>query len=202
MGTLRLRHAAQAVALSPDGKTIASAGGGLCLWEAATGKELPCERPLGMSTRSVVFSSDGKIVYSCNNTVYATDVQTGKLLDLPDLNGTETCNAALAISPDGKTLAQGTVKGVRLWDTADHKEVKRLSDPSSYTDIRYYDFIEDMTYSPDGRWLAYVSSWTMPPNDRDRNIQFVHVWDTKSQKEKHVFKVIVNELTAAGVFPR
>src|SRR5262245_12636606 len=66
VGTARLRHLGQvyAVAISPDGKTIASGGNDntLRLWETATGKELLAVPSPKTGVRCVAFSRDGKLV--------------------------------------------------------------------------------------------------------------------------------------------
>src|SRR5262249_60645627 len=85
LGTLRFRHAADVAgfALAPDGKPLASAGGGaIVLWDAETGKELRrFEGRLG-GVRSLAFTRDGQFLASGgeDNAIRLWDVHKGKEL--------------------------------------------------------------------------------------------------------------------------
>src|SRR5262249_31074942 len=89
MGTVRFRHgkAFEAVAFSPDGKTIASAGvgGSLVLYDVATGKKLHSfrgEEAASLYHPPLTFSPDGKTLASAVgrglNAVCVWEVATGK----------------------------------------------------------------------------------------------------------------------------
>ena len=53
----------------------------------------------------------------------------------------------MAFSPDGRTLAAGTLNGVLVWDTANRAQVASLSADSGNS-------VNAVAFSPDGRTLA------------------------------------------------
>lgn len=53
---------------------------------------------------------------------------------------------ALAINPNGKTLASGSRDGIRIWDLSNHSLISFFSGHS--------DWVKSIAFSPDGRLLA------------------------------------------------
>ncbi|MCP4104854.1 MAG: WD40 repeat domain-containing protein [Desulfobacteraceae bacterium] len=127
------QYTVNAVAFSPDGKTLASGADDntVRLWDVASGKEI--RRLEGHRKRvvSVAFSPDGKTLASgagnflgSDKTVW--DVASGK--EIRSLAGHTKPVQSVAFSPDGKTLASGSGylfgssdNTVRLWDIASGK---------------------------------------------------------------------------------
>lgn len=111
-----------AVAISPDGATIASASYDklIKLWDAATGKELKTLKDHTDAIYALVFTPDGKRLISgaADRTIKVWDPASGeRLYTLSDpTDGVNT----LAVSPDGKLLAAaGQDKTIRIYALGD-----------------------------------------------------------------------------------
>jgi len=105
------------VAISPDGKTIASGGSDqpINLWDADTGKLLRILTEHSDSVYTVAFSPDGKILASGgdDHTIRIWEFQTGKLLKTLEHLGPVK---SIAFSPDGQTLVSGSTDAtVKIW---------------------------------------------------------------------------------------
>jgi WD40 repeat protein len=120
------------------------------LWDVAAGKELHQFRgnqafPAG---GGLALARDGKTIVQggeARPSLVLWDAATGKVMHrFGDHRERVT---ALALSPDGRTLASaGNYDGVRLWDVASGKEVRWLADPNAWVDF--------LVFSADGRTLA------------------------------------------------
>ncbi|MEC4892763.1 MAG: CHAT domain-containing protein [Oscillatoria sp. PMC 1051.18] len=151
------------VAISPDGKIIASGGMDrfIRLWNLETGElwqRLEAHNPETNlnSILCVVFSPDGKTLASSSNlefnegTIKLWDVNTGKVqrsLNKSFFNLPAIRVSSVAFSPDGKYLASGHIgTDIKIWDLASGKEEHTLRGHGWE--------VSSVAFSPDGRFLV------------------------------------------------
>jgi WD40 repeat protein len=144
---------AQSLAFSPNGKTLAAAGGidsaSTYLWNVATASQIatPLTDPIP-GVLSVAFTHNGKILAAGDNNghTYLWDVATRKPIFSFTDPGSKGVNS-VAFSPDGKLLAVGDGNGhTYLWDVATRK-LTTLTDPGSQG-------VNSVAFSPDGKLLV------------------------------------------------
>jgi hypothetical protein len=143
----------QWIGFTADGKVLASLGyhdRAILLWDVATGKKL---RQIAgnqdlPSFGGIAVAPDGKTIVQGGYRkppLVLWDIATGKAVNRFGDSGRGV--TALALSPDGQTLASAaTGGGVQLWDVASGTELHRFSDPNVW--------ISFVIFSPDGRTLA------------------------------------------------
>ena len=140
------------VAFSPDGKSLATGGNLLKLWNLKLWNAVTCHEPTTLKGHhdvitSVAFSPDGSKLAtgSRDRTVKLWDVTAGH--ELTTLKGHTDEVDSVAFSPDGRRLATGSRdRTVRLWDAASGQETLSLKGHSSY--------VNSVAFSPDGKRLA------------------------------------------------
>ncbi|MDF2441161.1 MAG: hypothetical protein JWN98_2145 [Abditibacteriota bacterium] len=159
----------RAVAFSPDDKWLASAGGVRSgeahLWDVSTGKlrrEFTLEETAEF--RSLSFTRDGSTVLADG---FEWDVKTGK-------TKTRVHTAALAVSPDGKTIARtdeanNQARNICLNDKQTGKLRRKLQAHSGG--------VNAIAFSPDGTLLCSGSD--------DKTVR---LWRVKDGKLIHTFK--------------
>jgi WD40 repeat protein len=145
--------AVNSLALSPDGKTLASAGddGTIRLWNTSgypTHQQLdPLPNGLKTPLNSVAWSPDGKTIVSGDRegTIRLWDID-GKLI-IKGFKGHQGSVSSIRFSPDGKTIVSGGSDGtIRLWDTDGNRVGKPFKG--------HQGGIRSIALSPDGKTIV------------------------------------------------
>jgi len=146
------------IAFSPDSRTLAAGAqdGIIPLWDVKTGQLLHELHGLSdvRDVRAVGFSRDGKVLATGDYdnkrslpVIRLWDAATGK--ELRRIEGRFHGIESLAFSADSKTvITSGTDNIIRLWDVATGTERAPRGNQG---------YVGDVTLSPDGRTLAYVT---------------------------------------------
>jgi RNA polymerase sigma factor (sigma-70 family) len=175
------------VAVSPDGKTIATGSQDrtVRIWDAASGKELRRHEgyvPDGHIdwVTDLCYSRDGKLLASADNNgrVFVREAATGKTLHkLP--------GRCMAFSPNGKLLATATndrAAVIRLWDLATGQELRQLRGHKAS--------VFRLAFSPDGRTLASGGMGVLlglKAGNEEFEVNTMRLWDVASGKQLRQF---------------
>lgn len=144
----------RALAVSPDGKMMATSGfGTICLWETETGKEIRRLDGNHGFINCVAFSPNGKMLawIGQGGKVYLLDTQTNKILHRIEGHRPEVVSVMFTADSRG-LISAGRDQIIRYWDVATGRELHQFGSPMP--DAYAYAF------SPDGRSFAVVTATT------------------------------------------
>ncbi|MBD2384098.1 serine/threonine-protein kinase [Cylindrospermum sp. FACHB-282] len=188
------------VAISPDGKTIASTSDGLRptggdglrptggdriikLWNLATGQQISSLSGNSQRVNVVIFSPDGKTLVSGgdDNTIKVWNLATGK--QIRTLEGHSDSVHALAISPDAQTLVSGSDDNtIKIWNLTTGKQIRTL--------VGHTFWVRSVALSKDGVTLASGSF--------DKTIK---LWNISKGKEIITLKGNTQTVTSVAFSP-
>ncbi|MEH2169695.1 MAG: serine/threonine-protein kinase [Nostoc sp.] len=141
-----------ALAISPDGYTLASASDdkNIKLWDLNTKQVLASLSGHSQAVKSVTFSPDGQILATASDdkTIKLWQVET--LEEICTLLGHAHAVKSVAFSPDGQILASGSWdKTIKLWDVNTGREICTIG--------RHQLKVNSVAFSPQGQLLASAS---------------------------------------------
>ena len=149
------------VALSPNGKTLATTGsGGVFLWNTLNGQFNKAFNEVRFG-RAAAYSPDGNTLaierWDDGPQIRLVNVRTGKVRRILRRDGEGT--RLIAFSPDGKTLADATWdEKIHLWNAKNGKLLRTI--PSGHTeDINAIVFSPDSKTVVSGSWDRTIRLW-------------------------------------------
>jgi WD40 repeat protein len=142
------------VTFSPDGKFLAAAGGGLSVWDFATGQKVLTLGSKELLLYSVAYSQSGKqlVIAGKEGILRVVDALTGK--ELRAIASKDALESA-CFSPDGNRVAAAEfASDIGVWDMRTGKRLLRLAGSRC------------VGFSPDGKYLATVLPVTRGKDER------------------------------------
>jgi WD40 repeat protein len=172
------RDALYALALSPDGQTLATGSYDqkIKLWSVSDGAEIKTLSGHNGGVFGLSFRPDGKVLASASadRTVKLWDVASGKRFDtfsqpLKEQN-------TVAFSPDGKSVAAGGVDNrIRIWTVSD--DAQEGTNPLRLTRFAHEGAILNLAFSADGKTIASSAA--------DRTVK---LWKAADITEQHLLE--------------
>jgi WD40 repeat protein len=146
------RAGVSAVAVTTDGKLVASGGENIRLWDPVTGKMVRTIEVKG-GAACLAFTPDGKMLASggLGRIVHLWNVHTGQAVH--ELKPHANSVRGLAFSPDGKLLASGDAQAtIRIWDVAEGTKLREIDNKSITETV-------SLAFAPDNKTLVCAGAW-------------------------------------------
>lgn len=159
----------EAVAFSPDSRTLAAATvqGSVMIWNLATRRQLADVDPATGPVKAIAFSPDGQTLAIAGYDGRVILLNAANLDLRTALPGPVGAIQALAFSPDGKILASAEHNGtIMLWDTANLSPIATLTGDDGA--------VNTLAFGPDGNTLISgdqskrIVVWDLNPADMAR----------------------------------
>lgn len=178
-------------AISPDGKTVATASYDqmIRLWDVSTGKELRPLKGHNGAVFEVAFDPSGRLLASASGdrTVKLWDVASGERLDT--FSQPTKDQYAVLFSPDGQQVIAGGVDSrIRVWRLS--PSAKEGTNELVESLFAHDGPIVRLAVSRDGRWIASSSE--------DRTIK---IWDAAHFTQVEEFRALADWSTALAIAP-
>lgn len=187
------RDALYVAKLSPDGKTLATAGYDrkIILWDVATAEQRLTISVHNDAIYDAAFSPDGQTLATASGdeTIKLWRVADGERLDT--LSQPEAEQYTVAFSPDGKSIVGGGVDNrIRVWDFISRE--KPQINPLHFARFVHEGAIVRLVFSPNGKLLLSASE--------DRTLK---LFETETYTQVHAFPsqpdlVSATDFTADG----
>jgi WD40 repeat protein len=195
------------VAFSPDGRWLATVGGGgggdVKLWDVKSGAETAAWEAHLEETKAVAFSPDGQTLVTgggiWNGPGGAALWNVADRKSLEAFSVPEAGVVGLAFSPDGRTLAVGSgyVTGGRHAGGVILRDLKNRQ-ASGVTLQGHSGSVVGLAFSPDGTTLVTSTLFNEPQSDRI--VWELKTWDAATGKEIAVLETSREQAANADFF--
>lgn len=183
------------VAFSQDGRILASGSrdNKINLWDVKTGRLIKSFKVSNKWISFLTFLSGGKTLISVSsNKVIFWDTETGQQSDFLETSSdsvasTDSSISSATLSCDGKTLALGIHKTIKLWNIVTGNQIKTLKG--------HENTILSLAFSPDGKTLISGSDIA------NKGYGMIRVWDVEIGQQIKSFESHAKRIWSVAYSP-